>query len=286
MSSVYHYAQRILNPYRGVRHSIEIENAHAATTNGQEWILYITDTSCLRYVDHNSLTPAYTSHINYGTWSREQGFQRAALLSTVDYDGVEDLGQELLNQVRLYEAELPFYLNDRYELWMLDNYYQPMAILESRIHPPTGHESVMKRWNTGQICRETCFDSSICNILERAVKKLAHKEKSYTWFERRGNMLVPLEEAGPVSSVEAPLLLLREQWPEADLTSDVREYLRWQAPYLLMLEGLSAELRRGLEQAAALQPYLTASLYRLYPEIEDESLMNSVRVQARLQQSD
>lgn len=285
MSTVHCYAQRILNPYCGVRHCIELEHAYAVTFNGQEWALYLSDSANLKYVDHNSLTPAFTANIKYGSWSREQGFRRAALLSTVDNDLIEVLGQSLLQTVQEYSDRLPFPLHDHYELWMLDTQVHPMALLDSRRRQPTGSESVMKRWTAGHDCLERFGGNTLCANLERAVKTFAHKEIPYTWFKRQGNRLIALEEGGAVSSAEAPLLILREHWPHEEITNQAREYIHWQAPYLLMLEGLSSDQRHHLEQAAAEQANLTASLCRLYPVVENKSLMNRIQVQARLQQS-
>jgi hypothetical protein len=281
MSSVHYYAQRILNPYRGVRHCIEIENGNAVTTDGHQWFLYLTDSSSLKYVDHNSLTPAYTARIKFGSWSSTQGFKRAPLLSTVDNDNVESLGHVLLEKVKQYADRLPFPLLDHYELWMLDQQGLPIAILDSLCRPPKSTDSVMKRWTTGQDCLERFADKPLCSNLERAVKTLSHKERPYAWFQRCENGLVPIDAPSSIP-LQAPELLLRQQWPDAEISANAREYVYWQAPYLLMLEDLSHKLRLGLEQAAAEQAALTATLYRLYPELADQSLMNRIRVQARL----
>jgi len=83
---------------------------------------------------------------------------------------------------------------------------------------------------------------------------------------------------------EFPPLLLREDWDEQESRDLCKRYIDRQAPRLLMLQGLQHSDRERLE--ACCEPYATevARLSGLYPEVLNESLINALRVEARLRE--
>ena len=72
------YAQRLLNPFRGVAHTIRYQSAEAVTTDGIEWDIYVANDALLE-----GLGPAgrraQISDIRYGHWSAEKDLKRGPL---------------------------------------------------------------------------------------------------------------------------------------------------------------------------------------------------------------
>lgn len=279
---VHCYAQRVLNPYRGVRHYIQIDNAEAVTSDGIHWSLYITDPNHQRRVDTNALMSGHTTTIKYGNWSRAGELERAPPLGWVDYQALEPIGQQLLDTVIQYEPALPFAFTDEYELWIVDEDYQPIVLIHSQHQAPSNQQSTMKRWTSGDACHQHFPNFTLCQNLEQAVKKHAHSFHALQWYRRSEGGLVPLAADVPVPAA-TPACLLREDWGDDELDRLSRDYLAWQAPYLLMLDSIPLRRRADLERDAGIQAGLIASLYRLYPVVSDPAWLNHIRVQARLQ---
>lgn len=62
----------------------------------------------------------------------------------------------------------------------------------------------------------------------------------------------------------------------------LREFLDWQAPWLLQLQNLSVEQRDYLEQQAVQRTGESARCHRLYPKLIDEARITAARVEAKL----
>ena len=65
----------------------------------------------------------------------------------------------------------------------------------------------------------------------------------------------------------------------------MRDFLAWQAPWLLTLQGIPDGTRATLERAAFRQATRVADLYRLYPSVLDDARLNAARVEAALRSS-
>ena len=52
------YAQRLLNPFRGVVHTIRYQSAEAVTTDGVEWDIYVANDALLDGLGRLLLTPS------------------------------------------------------------------------------------------------------------------------------------------------------------------------------------------------------------------------------------
>jgi hypothetical protein len=65
--SIRRYAQRLLNPFRGVMNIIEFQGAEAVTTDGIHWDIYVRDLELVQDIQHNARIQ--TSDIRYGHWS-------------------------------------------------------------------------------------------------------------------------------------------------------------------------------------------------------------------------
>lgn len=71
--SVECYAQRLLNPFRGVLNTIRYESAEAVTLDGVHWDIYVSNEKLLD--DLHQSHRVQVSDIRYGSWSLEQGLK-------------------------------------------------------------------------------------------------------------------------------------------------------------------------------------------------------------------
>ena len=62
-------------------------------------------------------------------------------------------------------------------------------------------------------------------------------------------------------------------------------YIERLAPRLLMLTSLPSELRQRLENAASQHAIEVANFFHLYPEVVNEDLLATARVEARLRKA-
>lgn len=62
----------------------------------------------------------------------------------------------------------------------------------------------------------------------------------------------------------------------------IADYIRWKAPQLLLLPYLSQATRERLECLAVDQAEAVDRLWRLYPQIHNQALLNRARVEARI----
>ena len=85
------YAQRLLNPFRGVVHIIRYQSAEAVTTDGIEWDIYVANDALLDGLGRAGKR-AQISDIRYGHWSAEKGLKRGPLYPSDDFKRLEDMG--------------------------------------------------------------------------------------------------------------------------------------------------------------------------------------------------
>ena len=158
------YAQRLLNPFRGVMNIIAYQGAEAVTTDGVHWDIYVRDTELVQ--DLANSNRVQTSDIRYGSWSAEQGLKRGALYPSDDFKVLEHRGaivyEHLLNQHR----QVPFPLTDAFELWLLDSNDRPLALLHSAVREEDLELDCHIDWRAGQECRRQ-FHSEAMQSLER-----------------------------------------------------------------------------------------------------------------------
>jgi len=147
----------------------------------------------------------------------------------------------------LARITLPFPVADTFEYWLLDEKEKsPLALIfsakdsEQMNAYPSRPEwtalpaAVMPIEKTED---EKSSSSAPVNYrLERLVAERAGINPKAKWFTRRLN-----EEQS------FPTLMLREDWQEKEADDLCQRYLTRQSPRLLMLHGLSQELRKQLE---------------------------------------
>jgi hypothetical protein len=85
------FAQRLLNPFRGVVHTIRFESAEAVTTDGIEWDIYVANDAQIDRLGRAGKR-ALISDIRYGHWSAEKGLKRGPLYPSDDFRRLEEMG--------------------------------------------------------------------------------------------------------------------------------------------------------------------------------------------------
>ncbi|HWR78368.1 MAG TPA: hypothetical protein VN283_14290 [Thiobacillus sp.] len=292
------YAQRLLNPFRGVVHTIRFESAEAVTTDGIEWDIYVANDALLDGLGRAGKR-AQISDIRYGHWSAEKGLKRGPLYPSDDFRRLEDMGAVVYEHLLKVHRDVPFSFRDPFELWLLDRNDQPLALLHSvRTDSETDTQPPLD-WRAGIAAQEHFRstatadpDESAGVYLTRYVNSLASGVAQ--WFRRAddgaGLGLHTLKGGDPlrgrVLDADAfPPLFIATAGMDAAHTRLVHDYHAWQAPWMLLLPQLDPATRSALEACACQQAELIEKHYRLYPAIIDRPALQAARVEAALVRS-
>lgn len=289
------FAQRLLNPFRGVVHTIRFASAEAVTTDGIEWDIYVANDTLLDGLGRAGKR-ALISDIRYGHWSAEKGLKRGPLYPSDDFRRLEEMGAVVYEHLLRVHRDVPFRFRDPFELWLLDRNDQPLALLHSvRADSETDTRPPLD-WRAGMAAQEQFRSAAIADpakpagvYLTRYVNSLASGVAQ--WFRRSddgdGLGLHTLkggdELRGRVLDAEAfPPLFIATAGMDAAHARLVRDYHAWQAPWLLLLPHLKPATRSALEACACKQAELIEKHCRLYPAIIDRPALQAARVEAAL----
>ena len=261
------FSERLLPPYSGQVQIAESETYRALTIDGQVWEI--------QYVKR--------SHIRVATLSAADIKSRASNPELQEHSTKDPHLAEMLDY--LTDIELPFPATDHYEYWLLDPADQlPLALIFS-----CSQEAQMDKfparpeWTAlpsavmpvDKTPQEQDDNSAPVNYrLESLVAERSGTRATAQWFDRRTN-----------TDTVLPPLMIREDWADPEAGELCRRYLERQAPRLLMLHGLPTEVRGRLETCSQPQAMEVARFANLYPEVVDQSLIQSLRVQARLREA-
>jgi hypothetical protein len=299
--SVECYAQRLLNPFRGAMHTLRYDAAEAVTTDGVHWDIYVTNETLLDGL--GNARSAQISEIRYGNWSQAKGLKRGPLYPSEDFLRMEEMGGMLYQHLTRVYDRVPFAFRDCYELWLLDEARQPLALLHSVIDETEIRVDLPIAWRAGYAARERFASGAMQRLggnatnageyLDGYVNARAGKFPAAQWFRREADGAgAGLAGIGLPSSFESrslPAYAFPPLFLAADGHDDIHrcliaDYHAWQAAWLLVLP-LDARTRHALEPQAREQALLVESQYRLYPEIIDESLIKAALVEAILRRS-
>ena len=299
------YAQRLLNPFRGIINVVKYQSAEAVSTDGINWDIYVSNDLLLEDLDTDK--PIQTSDIRYGKWSCVNGLKRGPIYPSEDFKYLEHQGAIALDYIQKHHTEVPFPLADNFELWLLDRNQMPLALLDSAISRHDLDDERNLHWRAGNLCRKTfqashwedLFSPTTSSVnsadyLTQFVNGQASDPPTAQWFERdsagnaRGLFGINLDDKLQTRHLLAkafPVSLLTT--PETDTPHQqlIDEFLNWQAPWLLLLPSLDMETRGSYELAARKQALVVEQQYRLYPEIVDMAAINTARVEARFRNS-
>ncbi|MDA8260504.1 MAG: hypothetical protein M0Z99_33545 [Betaproteobacteria bacterium] len=292
------YAQRLLNPFRGVVHTIRYQSAEAVTTDGIEWDIYVANDALLDGLGRAGKR-AQISDIRYGHWSAEKGLKRGPLYPSDDFKRLEDMGAVVFEHLLKVHREVPFKFRDPFELWLLDHHEQPLALLHSvRADSETDTKPPLD-WRAGMAAQERFQSAAIAGLGEPAGVYLTRYVNSLAsgmvqWFSRSddgaGLGLHTLKGGdhlrGRVLDADAfPPLFIATAGMDAAHTRLVHDYHAWQAPWMLLLPHLDPATRSALEAAACQQAETLEKHYRLYPAVIDRPALQAARVEAALVRS-
>jgi hypothetical protein len=293
------YAQRLLNPFRGVVHTIRYRSAEAVTTDGVEWDIYVANDALLDGLGR-AAKRTQISDIRYGHWSAEKGLKRGPLFPSDDFKRLEEMGAVVYEHLLAMHRNVPFALLDQFELWLLDRAERPLALLHSVRNDSETDTRPPLDWRAGLAAQDNFRSSAIEGLAESPAAYLTRCVNSLSagvaqWFSRAddgaGLGLHTLNGGkhlrGRVLESEAfPPLFIATAKMDAPHQRLVRDYLAWQAPWLLLLPHLDLATRRTLETYACRQPELVEKHCRLYPTVIDQAAVQSARVEAALERSE
>jgi hypothetical protein len=301
--SVQCYAQRLLNPFRGAVHVIRYASAEAVTTDGVHWDIYVSNDALLRDLPPDCRVQ--TSDIRYGSWSAAQGLKRGPINLYDDFLVMEEMGARVYEHLTRVHDRVPFPFADRFELWLLDRAGRPLALLASACSErEAALDQSARTWQAGYAARERFHSSALAmrygpdaggqtaaDYLTAYVNACAGPKPVVQWFRREADGTgCGLGSSDPVQAAEGrtlaaedfPTFFLSETGHDAEHGRLIRDYHAWQAPWLLLLQGLAADRRAELERQARAQALEVARQYRLYPEVRDQGQINAALVEAVL----
>jgi hypothetical protein len=300
------YAQRLLNPFRGVMNIIEYQGAEAVTTDGLNWDIYVRDTTLVE--DLANSHKVQTSDIRYGSWSRERGLKRGAIYPSDDFKVLEHRGAMVYEYLLQHDQDIPFTFRDNHELWLLDKQGMPLALLNSVIRQEDIDLDTRIDWRAGWECRKLFHSAaadalirhstdspSAGEYLTRFINSLAGNPPSAQWFRRAAEdastglcgVNLPAEfESRRLPASAFPDFFVRQQDDDIRHRQLIEDFIAWQAPYLLLLHRLDRETRAQLEKQAVKRALSIQQHYRLYPKIINADAIKAARVEALLRAND
>lgn len=261
------FSQRLTPPYSGQVQIAQSETYRALTMDGHNWEI--------QYVNR--------SHVRVGTLTNKDIKSRSVRSEQMVDDVADPKLGDLLDF--LADIELPFKATDFFECWLLDRIdNSPLALIfscsqaeqmkkfPSRAGWTALPDAVMPIQKTE---REVAAKVPPVNYrLESLVAERAGTNCKAIWFDRREQL-----------SDDFPPFLIREDWEDPDHQSLCKRYVDRQSPRLLMLQRLAKTDRERLESSCELYATEVARLCGLYPEVLNETLINSLRVEARLREA-
>jgi hypothetical protein len=295
------FAQRLLNPFRGVMHTLRYASAEAVTVDGVHWDIYVANTVVPLASGRGQI-----SEIRYGKWSPGAGLKRGRLYPSDEFRRMESVGAVLFEQLTRVHRQVPFAFQDRFELWLLDDEARPLALLDSALAENTLRFDLATDWRAGIAARES-FQSPVMATLPRAnsptttaadyltgyINARAGKPAAAQWFRRAadgqgvavGGIKLPNGIADRMLAAAAfPPFFLTVSGHDAAHRKLIEDFLAWQAPWFLLLPFDSAT-RATLEQQARRQALVVDALHRLYPACVDDGFIPGARVEAVLRRS-
>jgi hypothetical protein len=299
------YAQRLLNPFRGVMNIIEHQGAEAVTTDGIHWDIYVRDTDLVEELANSKRIQ--TSDIRYGSWSKQNGLKRGAIYPSDDFKVLEHRGAIVYEQVLERHGDVPFPLKDDLELWLLDADQRPLALLNSVVNEEDVELDCHIDWRAGQECRRKFASPALRELipgqgpdrgageyLTRYINARAGAAPRAQWFRRNPDGSGEGLRGINVNSRMEGRVLETAQFPRYFLCEDdhgephrrlIQDFLAWQAPCLLLLQNLEAHTRERFEQLAAARALTVDKHFRLYPEIINQDALTAARVEAALRKN-
>lgn len=299
------YAQRLLNPFRGIINILRYQSAEAVTADGVRWDIYVSNESLQGKLPGEKR--AQVSDIRYGSWSADSGLKRGPIFPSDEFRAMEAMGTVVYRQLLAVHNDIPFPFTDRYECWLLDKQQRPLVLLDSAAEATAIDLNQACVWRPGINCRNTFTSAAadrlgidlsqhgaIADYLSRYVNSRTATIASAQIFERmadqsgvglHGINLDSALEQRQLPASDFPVMLIETLCHDDSHKQLLYDFNRWQAPWMLLLPTLSDELRRDYERHACVQALKVAAQYHLYPAIMDPAVIDAARVEARLRKT-
>lgn len=295
------YSKRLLNPFHGVVQIVDGEEARAISTDGINWRIQIR--SNIYKTPWQSLAQASSTehYFIYGIWATNGEMAKTPIHPTLYSDHVEEIARDLIIHLNKVSRQLPFDLQDHFELWLMDEtQQQPLVLLDSRIdshelpipkhprwYPTRGQQADFASPVATQMQARASIPLSAHELLIRMMENKTGRYATCQWYQRHADgSRVILQAAGatdksaPLPASRFPDVLLIDQWADALQQQLIDDYICWQAARLLTLHDINAQRREQLEQLAQHYPLLVHAHYRLYPKVLDRNRLNALLVEA------
>lgn len=289
MNQPHCYAIRLVNPYTGILQVVNHGIARSLSRNGFNWEIQVQverKTSGWGSLNRNRKELKY---YRCAFWNPKDGLMRMPTDPSVDIGQLKQGCKIMLQQLRSGSlGQVPFPLQDRYELWLLDKKQKPLALLGSTCDKNMIPKIREQYWHAVSASLNIeAYPQSRAEPLESLVSLNSGKRQ---WFQRSSNGdAVGLDyrcSTGLVGrllpAADFPELLIREDWDDPQAKQLVDEWAGYLAPWLLQLQDISEARRALLEQEACRNPEMLDVLHRLYPLVIDQQLINTSRVAAKL----
>lgn len=298
------YAVRRLNPFQGVIQIIKCETARALSLDGINWEIQIKAKRPDDMWGGTTCGKSTTQFLRFGNWSSVKGLRKVPAHPLLDLTTMFRKADDLISLIMQEQEKLPYPLEDKYELWLLDSHRMPLALISAATSPNILVTAKEQQWRCGYRSNRDftapAWDENNSkylintnshphmSALERQVR-IAAGHTLCQWFERTvtgEGIGIALEGFSALSGRRLdmhsfPELLLREESCDNDLAA---AYLRWISPYLLTLQLLSDKTRKMLEQQARHRALLVERNWKLYPKVIDPTFINTTRIEAQLRQ--
>ncbi|TCJ16357.1 hypothetical protein EZJ19_05510 [Parasulfuritortus cantonensis] len=288
------YAQRVLNPFRGVMQVVRHQAAEAVSMDGVHWDIYVSNDTLLAGTEGAS-GPVQVSEARFGRWSAGTGLARGPLHPSEDFYRMERMGMVLYEHLRRLHEQVPFPFRDRYERWLLTRTGEPLVLLDSSVGRPAARSNTGEfEWRIGLAAQAQFASPAVPEAIDNGGRYLMDYVNGMAgcaaWYHREpdGSGQALDEVAGAAARLPAaafPALLLRRTGHDLGHGRLIDDFIAWQAPWLLLLDGLAHEVRADLERQARRRAAEVAKLYRLYPAQADAEQIQAARIEARLQAS-
>ena len=283
------YAIRRLNPFLGVIQIIETNRARAISVNGVVWDIEVGVYVPVSSWGSLNAEKTEVAWYRYGLWSEEDGLVNRPLSPQYKNYHLHEHADHLIDEIKNNLKNIPFSLQDTEELWLLDiSSQQPIALLASCREDALKPRPEPRKWQaciTGDgLPSQRRYPQS--HVIEEAIKKRASFNLQKHWFSRQQNGDGICHISGQRLDADLfPRFLVTQQWSDAEDARRVDEFIQWTAPALLTLQHLNDEERRMLEDKVIQQATSIEYHWHLYPDILDESKINSARVKSRLEKA-
>ncbi len=299
------YAERLLNPFRGIINTIRYQSAEAVTADGVHWDIYVSNEALQG--DLPGGARAQVSDIRFGRWSADSGLQRGPIFPSEEFRAMEAMGTTVFKHLLEVHDDIPFPFTDRFELWLLDKQQRPLVLLDSADDADAINLKQACVWRPGINCRKTFTSATADSLGITASQHGAITDYLATYinsrtadmacaqiFERsedlsgRGLHGINLGDALQQRRLPAgdfPVVLIEAQAHDDKHRQLLHDFNCWQAPWLLLLPTLSREQRRDCELHARVQALKVAKHYHLYPAIIDQTVIDAARIEARLRKT-